>query len=58
MDSFQYDLAQKFSTRALEQEPDCVRALELNGILSLEAGHLDEAKNVSCYVRAKQQQLI
>jgi len=47
IDKFQYELAQKFCQRALETEPDNVRALELSGGLLIDLGNFDGAKHVS-----------
>ena len=46
IDSFQYELAQKFCQRALEMEPDNLRALETAGSLLLELGNTEVAKQV------------
>ena len=46
IDSFQYELAQKFCQRALEMEPDNLRALETAGSLLLELGNTEAAKQV------------
>ncbi|XP_056019872.1 uncharacterized protein LOC125669168 [Ostrea edulis] len=50
IDSFQYELAQKFCQRALEIEPDNMRALETAGSLLLELGNTEAAKQ--CVGRA------
>lgn len=50
IDSFQYELAQKFCQRALEMEPDNIRALETAGSLLLELGDIEAAKQ--CFGRA------
>nr|XP_022313654.1 probable assembly chaperone of rpl4 [Crassostrea virginica] len=50
IDSFQYELAQKFCQRALEMEPDNLRALETAGSLLLELGNTEAAKQ--CFGRA------
>ena len=47
IDSFEFDLAQKFCLRALESEPDNLRAIETYGNLLMETGDLDKAKQVS-----------
>lgn len=47
IDEFQYELAQKFCQRALEKDPDNVRALETSGILLLELGNVEAAKQVT-----------
>ena len=47
IDQFEFSLAQKFCQRALEMEPDNVRALETCGTLLLELGNMDGAKQVS-----------
>ena len=47
VDTFQFELAQQFCTKALQQEPDCLRALELSGVLCLETADFEQAKNVS-----------
>ncbi|KAK7109107.1 uncharacterized protein [Littorina saxatilis] len=50
IDEFQYELAQKFCQRALEQDADNVRALETSGSLLLELGNSEAAKQ--CFGRA------
>ncbi|XP_066302015.1 uncharacterized protein [Branchiostoma lanceolatum] len=50
MDSYNYEVAQKFCQRALELEPDNLRALEVSGSLLLELGDGDKAKQ--CFGRA------
>lgn len=50
MDTFQYEMAQKFCQRALEMEPDNVRVLEVSGTLLLEVGELEKAKQVTVYL--------
>ena len=50
MDTFQYEMAQKFCQRALEMEPDNVRVLEVSGTLLLEVGELEKAKQVIVYL--------
>jgi len=50
IDEFNYELAQKFCQRALEQEPDNVRALETSASLLLELGNAESAKH--CLGRA------
>ena len=47
IDEFNYELAQKFCQRALEMEPDNVRALETSSSLLLELGDMESAKHVS-----------
>ena len=47
IDSFNYELAQKFCQRALEIEPDNTRVLETSGTLLLEMGNVDAAKQIS-----------
>ena len=47
IDRFEYELAQKFCQRALEMEPDNVRALETSGSLLIDLGNLDAAKQVN-----------
>lgn len=49
IDTFQYELAQKFCQRALEMDNDNIRALETSGFLLLELGNMDAAKN--CFGR-------
>ncbi|KAK2143665.1 hypothetical protein LSH36_823g01024 [Paralvinella palmiformis] len=44
IDSFNYDLAQKFCQRALEIDANHIRALEMFGTLLLETGDTDHAK--------------
>lgn len=41
-----YDLAQKFTLRILERVPNHIDAKELLGVIHLERGNLDEAKDV------------
>ncbi|GFR79364.1 TPR repeat-containing protein YDR161W [Elysia marginata] len=50
IDEFNYELAQKFCQRALEMEPDNVRALETSASLLLELGDIESAKH--CLGRA------
>ncbi|CAG5134769.1 unnamed protein product [Candidula unifasciata] len=50
IDEFNYELAQKFCQRALEHEPDSVRALETSASLLLELGNTESAKH--CLGRA------
>ncbi|XP_038078464.1 probable assembly chaperone of rpl4 [Patiria miniata] len=50
MDTFNYELAQKFLQRALEMEPDNLRVLEVTGNLLVEVGELEKAKQ--CMGRA------
>ncbi|XP_076460484.1 uncharacterized protein LOC143293479 [Babylonia areolata] len=50
IDEFNYELAQKFCQRALEQDADNVRALETSGTLLLELGNVEAAKQ--CLGRA------
>ncbi|XP_041478817.1 probable assembly chaperone of rpl4 [Lytechinus variegatus] len=50
LDTFEYEMAQKFCQRALEMEPDNVRALELSGNLLAELGDTDGARK--CFGRA------
>ncbi|XP_005096442.1 probable assembly chaperone of rpl4 [Aplysia californica] len=50
IDEFNYELAQKFCQRALETEPDNVRALETSASLLLELGNAESAKH--CLGRA------
>ncbi|KAK3090898.1 hypothetical protein FSP39_015577 [Pinctada imbricata] len=50
IDRFEYEVAQKFCQRALEQEADNVRALETSGNLLLELGNNEAAKQ--CFGRA------
>ena len=47
IDSFDFELAQKFCQRALEQDVDNIRALETSGTLLLEVGETEKAKSVS-----------
>lgn len=46
MDSFNYEVAQMFCQRALDLEPNNVRALEISASLLLEAGELDGSKEL------------
>ncbi|CAL1536079.1 unnamed protein product [Lymnaea stagnalis] len=50
IDEFNYELAQKFCQRALETDPDNVRALETSASLLVELGNVDSAKQ--CLGRA------
>merc|ERR1719322_1053284 len=50
LDCYDYDLAQKFVHRALEMDPDCVRALEYAATLLIEAGDIENARH--CLGRA------
>ncbi len=50
LDSYQYDVAQKFIHRALEMNPDSVRALQMAATILLEAGDVESAKH--CLGRA------
>lgn len=50
IDEFNFELAQKFCQRALETEPDNVRALETSASLLLELGNSESAKH--CLGRA------
>jgi len=50
LDEYNYELAQKFIGRALEQDADNVRALEMSGSLLLEVGEGERAKQ--CLGRA------
>ncbi len=47
MDSFEFELAQRFAQRALDMEPDNPRTLETCGVLFLELGEQEKAKHVS-----------
>jgi len=50
IDTFEFELAQRFCQRALEQEVDNVRALETSGTLMMEVGQTEQAK--ACFGRA------
>ncbi|XP_003728431.2 probable assembly chaperone of rpl4 [Strongylocentrotus purpuratus] len=50
LDTFEYEMAQKFCQRALQMEPDNVRALESSGNLLAELGDTDGARK--CFGRA------
>jgi len=50
IEEYKYDLAQKFCQRALEQEADHPRALEMTGNLLLELGEVEKAQH--CLGRA------
>lgn len=50
IDEFNFDLAQKFCQRALETEPDNVRALEVSASMLMELGQTESAKH--CLGRA------
>ena len=47
MDSFNFEVAQKFCERALEQEPDNTQVLETAGAICLELGETVKAETVS-----------
>ncbi len=47
IDTFQYELAQKFCERALTMDSDNLRALETSGTLLLELEQMEKAKAVS-----------
>ena len=47
IDEFQYELAEKFCLRAIELEPDNLRAIETKGFLLLQNGDTEGAKTVS-----------
>jgi hypothetical protein len=47
MDTFNYELAQKFCERALELDADHLPLLETAGAIFLETGEADKAKKVS-----------
>lgn len=47
LDTFEYEMAQKFCQRALQMEPDNVRALESSGNLLAELGDTDGARKIS-----------
>ncbi len=49
MDAFEWEAAKKFCERALETEPTHVQALELKGVICMELGDFEEAKNVSLH---------
>lgn len=44
-----YELAEKFTRRALAQEPANVQAIEMQGLIQLETGDLDSAKSVCIF---------
>ena len=46
MDTFQYELAKTFCERAIEQEPTHLKALETCGVIAIELGELEAAKEV------------
>lgn len=48
MESFQLEMAHRFCSKALEQEPDHLRALEMMAEVLLEGGDLDSARLVTC----------
>lgn len=50
IDKFEYEMAQKFCQRALEMDPDNVRALETSGSLLTDLGNVEAAKQ--CFGRA------
>ena len=45
-----YDLAQKFTLRILERSSDHAQAKELLGVIQLEKGDLDDAKQVKMLI--------
>ena len=47
IDSFNYELAQKFCERALEVDPDDTMALETAGAVYLEIGDVSSATKIS-----------
>lgn len=46
IDEFNFELAQKFCQRALETDPDNMRALQTSATLLLELGQTESAKHV------------
>lgn len=42
-----YELAQRFTERILQQEPSHAQAKEMLGVIQLETGEIDSAKQVS-----------
>lgn len=53
LETFEHDMARRFCQRALEIDSVNCRALEMSGLLFLQAGDVDLAKN--CYQRAVEQ---
>jgi tetratricopeptide (TPR) repeat protein len=49
MESFNFDLAERFCTRALEMSPDNLQALNMAASVYLEIGKIDEAVSVSFF---------
>ncbi|ELU00614.1 hypothetical protein CAPTEDRAFT_225563 [Capitella teleta] len=50
VDSFEFEIAQRFCQKALEMEPNNIRVIETSGTLLLELGDLENAKR--CFCRA------
>lgn len=46
---YDYELAERFVKRILDQQPNHVEAKEMLGIVQLETGELDEAKKVCIF---------
>lgn len=46
-----YDLAKQFCDRSLQLEPNNADALEATGAVTMELGDMDQAQNVSVYMR-------
>lgn len=46
IDTYDFDMAQRFCQKALEMDSDNVRALETTGLVMLEVQNLDAAKQV------------
>ena len=51
MDTFNYELAQKFCKRALEVDSNHLELLETAGAVFLETGEVEKAKNVSLNIK-------
>ena len=47
INTFQYELAQKFCEKALTMDAESLRALETSGVLLLELEEMEKAKAVS-----------
>ncbi len=47
MESFNFELAERFCTRAVELSPDNLQALKIAASVYLETGKVDEAVSVS-----------
>ena len=50
MECFNFELAERFCTRAIEMSPDNLQALGITASVYLEIGKNDEAVSVSFYI--------